>query len=1145
MVAMAMSLPDAAARLIALTDHDRTLLVEAGAGSGKTALMAGRVAVMLTSGVSPRDIVAITFTEAAASELLERIEKFVGQLQEGTVPNELQHALASPLSVIQRANIDNGWRTLDEITCTTIHGFCQQLVRPYPVETGIDPGAQIIDPAAAELAFHDLMEAWLSARFGRDRSAEGLGRIPPMKGAGGDEDFFAELVSIVPDEAVDLIEKAADFLKEHRTASAPPITVDPTAFSRLVSAIEGFASWYGGCLVVEEKTAEVVTDLARIADIARDLAGGPITGKTIAQMLAHKRPTACKKDTSDFAQWGKKTRWKDAAKAVGKSAAVGETLSAAGEAHYWICHAAYGDFCSALGQMAFQRFVAEFAALKDIYAQYKRDAALMDFDDLLHHARDLLAKCEPVRQALAVRYPRILVDEFQDTDPLQAEILWRLAGEGAQGSAWQERQIRHGALFLVGDPKQAIYRFRGADVATYLAAKNALAERDPSSILEISANFRSQPSILQFMNDNFASMLDVAQGQPGFSALAPVRKSGDQSAVATFDILIEQRHRNERGLIAKELRREESGLVAGIVQRLIGSYPVWDKDLGDYRPARAGDIALLAPTGTSLWLYERALENRDIPIATQAGKGFFNRQEVQDLIAVARAIADRRDTLALGALLRGPVVGLTEEEIADEVLNLQSVTSSHRPLHLWTKTEQVRNPILKGTLAILQNLARKARRTTPHQLMAEAVEELKIRPILKARYRRGAERALANVELVLEMARPYAARGIAEFSRAIWDRWEDTESQAEGRPDAEVDAVSIVTMHSSKGLEWPIVIPINSMTKLYSKDQFLYRRQDDSVHFAVLDFASPDYAAVKQLETDELRRERVRLWYVALTRARDFLLLPLQSERSSDDWLSLLTLDLGSVPKFDPSKFKGSAIAPPITASNTQDLKTWQAEAAAIVAKGRTIAWRQPSRHEQSIDHPSAEFPIFAGPDAVADQPPDVETPVIQGGRERGLVLHKLIEEVLTGETSEEEDALQARAAELLTEMGVADNEEPAKGCNSAELATSVLRGVRLPEIVALRPHLQPEFPIYGSKVEGISFELTSGIADALAIGPEGTIDAVVDWKSDVDPDATAVELYRGQVRDYLAATGAPMGFIVFLTSGRVEKVAPCVRAGL
>ena len=794
-----------------------------------------------------------------------------------------------------------------------------------------------------------------------------------------------------------------------------------------------------------------------------------------------------------------------------------------------------------MGQLAFQRFVSEFNALKEIYARYKRDAALMDFDDLLHHARDLLAKSEPVRQALAVLYPRVLVDEFQDTDPLQAEILWRLAGEGPQGCAWQDRKIRPGALFLVGDPKQAIYRFRGADVATYLTAKKALSDHDPLSILEISANFRSQPAILQFVNDNFASMLDVARGQPGFSALAPVRKPAAQSAVATFEIMIEERHRNEKGLIAKELRREESGLVADIVQRLIGSYPVWDKDLADYRAARAGDIALLAPTGTSLWIYERALENRDIPISTQAGKGFFNRQEVQDLIAVARAIADRRDTLALGALLRGPVVGLTEEEIADEILNLRSVTSSHRPIHLWTNAEQVQNPILKRTLAILQNLARKAQRTTPHQLMAEAVEELKIRPILKARYRRGAERALANVELVLEMARPYAARGIAEFSRAIWNRWEDTESQAEGRPDAEVDAVSIVTMHSSKGLEWPIVIPINSTTKLYSKDQFLYRRQDDSVHFAVLDFASPDYPVVKQAEADELRRERVRLWYVALTRARDLLLLPLQSERSKDDWLSLLTLDLGSIPKFDPSKFKGSTIASPTAASNTQDLKLWRAEAAAIVANEKTIAWRQPSRHEQGADHPVVAFPVFAGPDAVTDQPPVVEKVDIQGGRERGLVLHKLIEEVLTGETSEAQDGLQARAAELLAEMGVADDADAAKGCNSAELATSVLRGMQLPEIVALRPLLRPEVPIYGSKVDGSHFEMTSGIADALALGPDGTIDVVVDWKSDVNPEATIVELYRAQVRDYLAVTGAPKGFIIFLTSGRVEKVAASV----
>ncbi len=165
------TLPDSSARMAALADHNRSLLVEAGAGSGKTALMAGRVALLLAGGVHPKDIVAITFTEAAAAELQERIERTVQRLLGATIPIELAATLPKGLSAEQRNHLESGAAALDEITCTTIHGFCQQLIKPYPVETGIDPGAAIIDPAAAELAYQDLMDAWLSARFGRDRGS--------------------------------------------------------------------------------------------------------------------------------------------------------------------------------------------------------------------------------------------------------------------------------------------------------------------------------------------------------------------------------------------------------------------------------------------------------------------------------------------------------------------------------------------------------------------------------------------------------------------------------------------------------------------------------------------------------------------------------------------------------------------------------------------------------------------------------------------------------------------------------------------------------------------------------------------------------------------------------------------------------------
>ena len=184
------ALPDAAARQRALFDYESNLLVEAGAGSGKTALMAGRVALMLAYGIHPRDIVAITFTEAAASELLERIQGFVASLRDGRRPPELEDALPTGLSADQRIAIANAAGTLDEITCTTIHGFCQQLIKPYPIEAGIDPGATIVDPAAADLAYQDLMTAWLSTRFGRARDDNGLGRIQPMENLGNEDDFL-------------------------------------------------------------------------------------------------------------------------------------------------------------------------------------------------------------------------------------------------------------------------------------------------------------------------------------------------------------------------------------------------------------------------------------------------------------------------------------------------------------------------------------------------------------------------------------------------------------------------------------------------------------------------------------------------------------------------------------------------------------------------------------------------------------------------------------------------------------------------------------------------------------------------------------------------------------------------------------------
>jgi exodeoxyribonuclease-5 len=271
--------------------------------------------------------------------------------------------------------------------------------------------------------------------------------------------------------------------------------------------------------------------------------------------------------------------------------------------------------------------VAELRPLVARFRNYKRSSAVLDFDDLIFSARDLLRDHEPVRRALARRYTHVLVDEFQDTDPLQAEIFWRLCGDplpGQSNSDWESFALRPGALFLVGDPKQAIYRFRGADVAAYLRARDAIRAKSPDDVISISTNFRSCASILAFVNQRFEDILSETNGQPGFTRLNAYHTDhGHGPCVAALDVAVAS---NREKPSSDEQRDAKADAVADLCHRLIGRQLVQDHVTGVERLCRPGDIALLAPSGTDLWRYEEALEQHGIPVATQAGKGFFVRR---------------------------------------------------------------------------------------------------------------------------------------------------------------------------------------------------------------------------------------------------------------------------------------------------------------------------------------------------------------------------------------------------------------------------------------------------------------------------------------------------------------------------------------
>ena len=1121
------TLVDEAARRDAMAVHDRTFLVEAGAGSGKTAVMAGRIALLLARGIPPKSIAAVTFTELAASELFIRVKAFVDVLTACDIPPELQAALPDGLSVDQRRRLASAREAIDEMTCSTIHGFCQRLITPYPVEADIDPGAVVMDRDQADLAFADIVDAWLR----RELAGEANG-------------LLAELVLHDPAATVKLIRTILVHLRRHRKL-APCETEDLASLATAFRvAVDGFSGFLAAAEVEESGTEAIAARFRELAEDTEPALPAESPSHVVGLLTVRLHPDL-RTQAGNFRQYRQKGKWGKAAQRSGLPKAAGDRLNDSAASHYKRCCEAW----EALHQAAAARVLTDLVPLVEpvaaCFRDYKRSAALLDFDDLIFTARDLLRGHDEVRRALARRYTHVLVDEFQDTDPLQTEIFWRLCGDppdGGDAGDWPAFALRPGALFLVGDPKQAIYRFRGADIAAYLRAREAFVAQVSDGVLSITTNFRSCAPIMRYVNERFRDPLSAENGQPGFQALdafLPERAEGPSVVALDVEAAGEDGDAN-----TSRQRDSEAEAVAGACARLIGSEVILDPDCRERRPCRAGDIALLAPTGSELWRYEEALERHGIPVATQAGKGLFQRQEIQDLIAVTRVLADPRDTLALGALLRGPLVGLTEEELLDIVWELPR--SDDAPddlprLGVGVLPEEIVHPLARDIVEKLQTLRRQANTTTPHHLLSQAVDVLRVRPLLLRRHGGQAERALANVDLYLSFSRAYAVRGLRAFAEAMTSAWTDESRAVEGRPDAQEEAVALYTMHAAKGLEWPVVIPVNTMTQVRSADRAVTDRASGRFYCPVFSVEPKGFEAVLDAEKLEFERERVRLWYVAATRARELLVLPrLDGAARPAAWVSVVDLGLSGLPALDLDHHPPGVEPDAAGEENTQTGSVFASQAEVIAASQRSIAWRQPSRAEgEDASTTGDEGPPLLATDGEGAWVDGATAPAIQGGRERGRILHKLLEEVLTGETEETTLVLAARAETLIQSLERPVANDPARGLVPAELAGCVLRALSIPEVAALRARLQPEFPVYASTVTGMHEEATAGIVDAIAFGANGTPEVVIDWKSDVAPSPETMQHYCAQVRAYLDATGAARGLVVAVTSGTVVPVTP------
>ncbi len=920
------------------------------------------------------------------------------------------------------------------------------------------------------------------------------------------------------------MEELAEALRARRTAGAPKPRLSEGHIDKFLQSVDTFRRWFVELRsqgFEESTTAEYISQFEILAEV---YAGGLRADMSFRDLWMYAHPhriSAMKKDSFEFKQYKCKGKWREWAKNTGQSQAQADRLNDEACALYDTVAESLQILVGLAAESVQSQLLSALEDFKTSFRVFKRESALIDFDDLLYFARDLLRTHPAVRAALADRYQHILVDEFQDTDPLQCEILFLLCGEDGTDKPWQEQRLRSGQLFLVGDPKQSVYRFRRADIVCYKQAKGAIQKQCPDGVLPITDNFRSRKPILDFVNQRFAFPLSSIGYESLVCTVAP--SSNEGLCIGRIPI-------GNEGSEYKvyEWRELEAQAVAQLCRQLIGGFTV--RENRDFVSCRPGDIALLAPTGTDLWIYERALEDMDIPIATQAGKGFFIRQEVHDLVAIARILSNSRDTLALGALLRGPLVGLTEEQILDIVAALPQRDGEYGHLRLWTDAAEITHPVAAEVMRILQGMARWAYQTSPFDILSAAVEQLHVRAILAQRHPRYVERALANVERFLEMAKPYAVRGLRVFADDMTRLWEEGEREVEGRADASHDAVHIVSIHSAKGLEWPVVIPINLVTILRSASGVLHRQSDDTLHFGLRRLNPPEYNLLKEVENRELSEERIRLLYVACTRARDLLVFPHYLGKLGHCWHTQVDLQLQHLPQF-PILDQEGAHRPTTPLLNVQTPEVFAEEASRLVARTRNIQWIQPSRIE--TEEVPAAFPPA---DELVDCPP-LE---VRGSSARGRVVHKIMEEILTGELPNERASLQDRASQLLCQLGEDDHSDQLLGPSSAEIASTVTRTLALSPVAQYHQTLQPEFGVFQLVTEESEISsATSGVIDAVGFDCSGNPEVVFDWKTDVSPTPQVREHHAEQVRRYLQVVGASRGFVVYVTSGAVYEVAP------
>jgi ATP-dependent exoDNAse (exonuclease V) beta subunit len=870
-------LSDAAARHAIAASLDDTLIVEAAAGTGKTTELVGRIVTVLAEGrARVGQIVAVTFTEKAAGELKLRLRERL----------DAARALAGD-DATRRERLDDALKGLEEAHVSTIHGFCADLLRERPVEARVDPLFEVLTEPSSGRLFDEAFNAWLQEQLADP--PEGVRRALRRTAFGGDEG------------PIDRLRKAAWELTQWRDFTAP---WSRPPFDR-VNAID--------------------TALAEVHDLASftrqpmsrndPLFAGTEPARRLSEEITLERSAGEDERHTDYDGW--EARLADLSRDrtfAGVKTGRG-TWYADGVARERIVQAR-SELKVRLDQFRLDAD-ADLAALLqqelrgaiDRYDQLKARAGALDFLDLLLGARDLVRDNAQVRIGFQQRFKRIFVDEFQDTDPLQAEILLLLAADDERETDWRKANPRPGTLFLVGDPKQSIYRFRRADVGVYRDVCERL-EQQGACRLQLNTSFRSVPGVQACVNSAFAPVMtgDHVTLQADYVPLRSHREAlTGQPAVVALPVPEPYKWRYVSGAAIEQSLPSAVGAFVEWVLRDSG-WKVTERSGEAAVPVSAKHVCLLFRRFIS-WQhdvtrpYVEALEARNIPHVLVGGKAFHAREEVEAIRAALAAIEWPDDELSVFATLRGPLFALGDETLLEWTHRFGTTTAGGfrrqrlHPFHVPAEFAQE----VPADLAHLQPVAdallllRRLHRRRNYLPVSETLHQLlgETRAHVGFALRTGGEQALANALHVAELARQFEGSGGISFRGFV----EELRVAADSAVAAEAplleedsDGVRMMTVHKAKGLEFPIVVLVDITCKLARAEAGRWIDPEQRLCALKLGGWSPiDLLLHDAEEAARDRAEGERLAYVAATRARDVLVVPaIGDEIFEGGWLDPL-----------------------------------------------------------------------------------------------------------------------------------------------------------------------------------------------------------------------------------------------------------------